>query len=287
MRLHSRILGTASVAALTLGVSLAAAAPASAGSASDSDGTSKVTLKVKDVVTKKGTFQVKKWVTFGVQAPADYTSSGGQLVQSEWRVSAYDNYVSGVSCNLDVRSPQAAGEYHTGAGSTVSFDLPKTKGLTKDPKGLYKYLYWGSGKCTVTASVSISQAGDYTQGISSYYKSYSLTTTYRNQTTPKVTFSAPSKVKKNKSFKVSGKVTAPSPVDGYKTKNAKKGTKVAIQFQKNGKGAWKTIKVTKVGKSGKFSVKVKTKAKGKIRAVSQTTNVLAKKASSAKKIKLG
>ncbi|NLF05430.1 MAG: hypothetical protein GX593_10590 [Actinomycetales bacterium] len=283
MRLHSRLIGTASVAALALGLGIAVAAPASAKSTSDSDGTSKVTLKVKDVVSKKGTFQVKKWVTFKVQAPADYLSSTGEVVQSEWYVSAYDGYASGVSCNLNVRSPQTIGEYHLGAGGTITFDLPKTKGLQKD--GL-RWLYWGSGKCKVSATVSVSQKGDYTLGVPSYYKSYTLSTTYRNQTTPKVTFSAPSKVKKNKSFKVSGKVTAPSPKDRYKTKNAKKGTKVAIQFQKKGKGAWKTIKIAKVGKSGKFSTKVKIKTKGKIRAVSQTSNYLAKKASKAKNIKL-
>ncbi len=283
MRLHSRILGTVSVAALTIGMGIAAAAPATAKSVSDKDGTSKVTLKVKDVVSKKGTFKVKNWVTFKVQAPADYINSSNELVQAQWRVSAYDGYVSGVSCNLDVRSPQTIGEYHLGAGGTITFDLPKTKGLTKE--GL-RYLYWGSGKCKVTANVYITQTGDYAQGITGYSKSYTLTTTYRNQTTPKVTFSAPSKVKKNKSFTVSGKVTATSPKDRYKVKNAKKGTKVAVQFQKNGKGAWKTIKVTKVGKSGKYSVKVKTKAKGKFRAVAQATNTTAQKASSTKNVKL-
>src|SRR5690606_24550508 len=165
--------------------------------------------------------------------------------------------------------------------------LPKTKGLTKDPRGIYKYVYWGSGKCTVTARIYVSQAGDYAQGISYYSNNYTLTTSYRNQTRPKVTFSAPKKVKKNKSFKVNGKVTAASPKDGYKTKNAKKGTKVAIQFQKNGKGKWKTVKVAKVGKGGKYSTKIKIKAKGKLRAVSQASQVLSKRASSTKKIKLG
>ena len=282
MRLHSRIIGVASVAALTVGLGLATAAPASAGSVSDSDGISKVTLKVKDVVSRKGTFQVKKWVTFKVQAPADYLHTDGTVVQSKWYLSTSDSGGSKTSCNARFSAP-AGGESFAGAGGTISFDLPKTKGLVKEG---FRTTYWGSGKCTVTGRVTISRAGDYTQDIASYFKSYEIKTTYRNQTTPKVTFSAPSKVKKNKTFAVSGKITAPSPKDQYKTKNAKKGTKVAIQFQKNGKGAWKTIKITKVGKSGKYSAKVKVKAKGKLRAVSEASTYLAKKASSTKKITL-
>lgn len=280
MRKSTTLLAAGLTAALSFGL---VALPSHAASVKDSDGSTSVKVAIKDVVSKKGTFQVKKWVTVSVAPPASYTNSRGELVESRWTVNLNDGYASDVSCNLDFfRSPGTIGEYNTGAG-TIVWNLPKTKGLTKKNGTTY---YWGSGKCKVDASITVQRDGDYTLGIDSYYKTFDLKTSYRNQTAPKVTISASKSVKKNKSFTVSGKATAASPKHLYKSKAVKKGTKVAVQFQKNGKGAWKTIKNTKVGKSGKWSTTVKIKAKGKLRAVVAATNTTSKKASSSKLVKL-
>ena len=270
--LTRRALALGTTLALAAGTALVTTAPASAASDKSATGTetaaeglrTKVRVTTKDVKIKKGKFTTKDWMTIAVDVPEPYRHSDGSVVASEWTVTITPRYTATSTC--------AKGGTLPGGGERISGDLKltlpalKSRGLEK--KSSRMYLYHGAGRCIFDITVDVTRDGDYTQGIPAYYDTVKVSgVTVDNLAPSKSTISSPTKGKKNKSFTVSGKATFQNPKDRFKAVSVKKGAKVQVQFRKNGKGPWKTIKTTKVGSKGVWKAKVKLPAKGKIRAV--------------------
>lgn len=282
-----RAVTTLATLALALSGALATAVPATAATSKKvtgpeitTEGTrSTVRVTTKDVKIKKGKFTAKDWLKIRVDVPDSFDNADGTRVDATWWASiSYPKGSSTTTCGSG-----GVTDTYSGDGTYVAGAL-KSRGLEKKSFGYY---YHGAGRCTFDVKVYISRAGDYTQGIASYYETIAVkNVSYNNIAPSKTSISSATKVKKNKSFKVSGVATYQNPAKRFANASVKKGTKVEIQYRKNNKGAWKTIRTTKVGKSGKWSTSIKLKAKGSIRAVVKPTTVSQQATSATKKISL-
>lgn len=274
MRLHPRIVGTVSIAALTLGLGLVTASPASAaGSSEKSSQGVKAKLVVKDVKNKTGKVSVGKWITLKVTTPPAVEETYGPKPVT-WRANVK---VTG--------SPSCAGStYVPSVDGSNTWMLPfeaTTKKGTKYERGIYI----ASGACKVTAEVT---AYRYTS-----VEGAAIDTTFKvkangaiqNKTKSTIKASS-SKVKKNSKVKLSGKVQfqKASPKVYYKFSSAKKGTKLVLEFKSSKAKKWSKVKNIKVGKSGKWSTSTKVKKAGSYRVVVQATNHYQKSSSKAVKV---
>lgn len=269
MRTLRTILISGLAAALALGL---AAGPADANmkAATSTDGELKITVTASDVLTAKGAFSVTNWLTFAVDVPDDYVSTGGAVVKTEWRVTITPRTGTGGTCPEYTLWYPSVTSYYKSDG-TYSIPLKGT-GWTANPAG--GYYYWGSGSCVMDVKVSAYRKGDYDQGITAWSADATATSVfYYNRTRSTATVAAPTTVTRNKAFVVSGVAKYQKPSAAFAYAPMPRTSKVSVQFRRGGTTTWTTIKSTYVTDAyGRFATSVVVPASGSLRTVVATTS---------------
>ncbi len=286
MRLRS-LFTTVALAALVASGAVAAPAHAGSSSASDPATPSSVSISVKDVKNKAGTYTVDQWVTVHVKAPVATSPDPAPNYPLFWDVTVMAS--GGPSCvAAGTTNPRKPGrvlyrnESHaTGGGSwTVDLPLEHVKGAAPG--------YLRNGTCTLTATLRVDRSPDHPGG--GHHSRVVATTTFSIRSATSVTRprATRTKVAKNAKVTLSGRATyvrADSRYH-YQHRSLRKGTRLVLQQKVKGSSKWRNVKSVPVGKGGRWKTKVKVRTTTHYRVVARETSTLERDVSRVRTVKV-
>ncbi|SFE84012.1 hypothetical protein SAMN04488035_0731 [Flavimobilis marinus] len=286
MRLRT-LMSSVALAALVATGSVVAPAAAGGASAADPATPSSVTITVRDVKNKAGTYTLKRWATVDVKVPLPASPDPMPNLPLFWDVTVVAS--GGPSClgpgGLTARRPYEVlyrNETHATGGGSWTIDLPVQNVKGANPG------YLRNGTCTLTATLDVYRNADHPAGgLNSIIEAK---TTYNIRSATKVTRPKASrtKVTKNKKVTLSGRATYVR-ADAryhYKHRSLKKGTRLVLQQKVKGWSKWRNVKTVKVGAGGKWKTKVKVRKTTSYRVVTKQTSTLYRDVSKARTVKV-
>lgn len=286
MRLRT-LMSSVALAALVATGSVVAPAAAGGASASDPATPSSVTITVRDIKNKAGTYTLKRWATVDVKVPLPASPDLMPEAPLFWDVTVLAS--GGPSClgpgGLDARRPYEVlyrNESHATGGGSWTIDLP-----VKNVKGANPG-YLRNGTCTLTATLDVYRNADHPAGgLDSIIEAK---TTYNIRSASAVTRPRASRttVTKNAKVTLAGRALykrADSKYH-YENRSLKKGTRLVLQQKVKGWSKWRNVKTVTVRSGGTWKTKVKVRKTTSYRVVARETSTLERDVSKVRTVKV-